>query len=375
MKQRFVACGSLSRGLEHLDTLLTCSLDIFSFRVVQSTMDPSQSRFCACCYKEVHEEIVTCKKCEKRIFCSDECRQKDWKDYAHKFYCEKSGEIGHAFEIKSAGGNKGLGMFALRDIGRNEIIIAERPLITANSIDTGIRRRYPEVPQGSELAVATLHPVDGSFEEKFEQNAFSCADSSDADHKQGMFIVMSRVNHDCIGNSTHRYSDRLGVKILVANHKIKAGEEITFSYVSHAKTKERKERLRTHYKFQCNCRACEDEAVAEDLDQMVECDKFIMHVGAVGMTDMAILTGITLIELYDKYQVSSWLYHRTYYDMYQMAIAKRSTFKKATGYIQKSYQAALDFTSDPNDEDVKKVKKYVNNPKSHYACGMFDMMF
>jgi len=45
-------------------------------------------------------------------------------------------------------------------------------------------------------------------------------------------LRLSRVNHACIPNSAHWYDDDSRVKILFSEKPIKAGEEITYSYVT-----------------------------------------------------------------------------------------------------------------------------------------------
>ena len=46
-------------------------------------------------------------------------------------------------------------------------------------------------------------------------------------------LRLSRVNHACISNASHFSSGDLKVKILFSEKAIKAGEEITVSYMSH----------------------------------------------------------------------------------------------------------------------------------------------
>jgi SET domain len=45
-------------------------------------------------------------------------------------------------------------------------------------------------------------------------------------------LRLSRVNHACVPNSAHWYDDDYRVKILFSEKPIKAGEEITYSYVT-----------------------------------------------------------------------------------------------------------------------------------------------
>jgi MYND finger/SET domain len=335
-------------------------------------MDPSKHRFCACCYEQVSGSLLRCGKCMKRIYCSKECQIKDWKEYSHRFYCQKTGEIGHDFEIRRAEGGKGLGMFALREFERNEIIVAERPLLVFDAIQVKRSLWLPKVPADLESAIATLHPLTGSFEEKFDKNAFAYSDPDEVNHVQGLFLVMSRINHDCIGNSSHQFMWNRGVKILVANHSIKVGEEITFSYGSPIPSQVRRRQLELKHGIVCICRACRDKTVASDLDEILECERHLAQTFSRGMTDMSIKLGLTIIGIYDKYQLPSCQYHRTYFDLFQAAISKQSRFDEAVQYICKSYQAALDYTSDPDDIYAHRIKRYVDNPRSHYNYCIYE---
>jgi hypothetical protein len=64
--------------------------------------------------------------------------------------------------------------------------------------------------------------------------------------------------------------------------------------------------------------------------------------------------------------MSSWLYHRTYYDLFQVAVTKRSKLKDAKMYIRKAYEATSSFISDDQEKSVMKMKGFVASPESHH---------
>lgn len=101
------------------------------------------------------------------------------------------------------------------------------------------------------------------------------------------------------------------------------------------------------------------------MDHMLELDESILMFGSMGRVAQAIRKGQRLLELYDKYNQSSWLYHRTYYDLFQVSVTKRSTLKDAKTYIRKAYEAASSFLSDEQDENVVKMKGLADSPESH----------
>ena len=219
------------------------------------------SCYCAYCYKEassssssnsnVKTVFPKCGQCKTRVFCSRDCQKLDWK-LGHKIYCGKAGQEGIDFEIREAG-DKGYGVFALRDFFKNEKILVERPIL---------QKPYP-TPESCAMAalptnaarerVRQLLPHDGTLYEKAERNDMSCGDNGE----RGLFLIMSKVNHDCIGNSCHYYLPNRKVKLLVATRSIAKGEEITFCYTGEKATAEQRAwNLRVSYQFACTCPLC-----------------------------------------------------------------------------------------------------------------------
>jgi SET domain-containing protein len=87
---------------------------------------------------------------------------------------------------------------------------------------------------------------------KFKFNSISCSEDGDR-NICGLFLNMSRINHECIGNTTHWVVPELESKLLMTNTDMKAGEEITFSYISFPSGRHR---LMDDYEFKCRCRTC-----------------------------------------------------------------------------------------------------------------------
>lgn len=313
--------------------------------------------YCAYCYKESNEkEQVTfsrCGKCNKRCFCSRDCQILDWKT-GHKLYCGLAGEDGIDFEVRPTTDGKGLGVFAIRDFQEDEIIMMERPILM-NPYDFN----WDSVPLSARSKVESLAPLDGTLMVQVLRNSISCGDDS-----SGIFLTMSKVNHDCLGNSCHLYLENRLVKILVATRAISKGEEILFSY-SHKCSFERKGILLDFYKFRCACKVCSDPTVENDLDLMIRLDEEILILGSVGSVEVAIRKGRRLLELKRKYKTGSWWEFRTFYDLFQLAVTKRSTLRDAKQFIQKAYDSALRFTRDPEYSTVQQAKQLICAPESH----------
>lgn len=183
---------------------------------------------------------------------------------------------------------------------------------------------------------------------------------------------LSRINHNCLGNAEHMYLDHRGMKILVACRPIAAGEEITISYVDFRNQPEnRQTRLFTGYRFRCRCSACTVGEIDADLLNMARLDHEIFQAGSMGMVEVALKKGASLLKLCEKYDMSSLHYFRVYFDMFQMAVTKRKTLSLAKSHIRKAYKAALDFCHDEACGEVLQLKPLIDSPQLHRNYLMF----
>lgn len=307
---------------------------------------------------------------------------KDWKEGCHKVWCGKSGEKCIDYEIRDAGEGKGVGLFALRDFKRSERILVERAVATlpaggvmGHQIDySKLHESTTLMNAAMALAPATTSTLSLLFPsvvpflcEKFEANHVTMSSiDDDADHGSGIFLNFSRINHDCIGNSSHYYDPTLKLIILAANHDIPSGSEVTFSYfrTSSLSTQERKSRIGARG-FRCTCLACRDPVIGAELLRKFQLDQRIVKLGSMGKVEEAIRDGELLIKIYDELQASDRAYSRTYYDLYQVAIMKKSYVKLGLKYIRQAYTHELRFCGREVDGSVKKFKHFVDNPDAH----------
>jgi hypothetical protein len=288
--------------------------------------DPT-APFCSFCYKQnadTEQQLKRCGKCHMRQYCSQECQTDDWHNGHHQLFCGKAGEIGLDYEIRPIDG-KGLGVFAKRDLKRNDTIFVELPVVQPSDVS------LPEEESVQE-AIMALTPTDSSFQSKYEHNNVG-----------RLCLTFSRVNHDCIGNSHHSYDDEKGLFLLVANHTIPAGEEITCSYTFQTLHAEALEKHATFWDFRCECRACKNPEIAEKLDQMVIDDEQTVAYSRQDKFDEGTRTALDLIKLYDEFQSSSFFYSRVYNDLYKMAITKRETFKQGMVFIKLALKHSIGF--------------------------------
>lgn len=339
-------------------------------------IDPTKP-CCAWCYR-VTDELKKCSKCSSRLYCSRECQVADWKRTVggsngksikiggnHKQWCTKTGERGVDYEIRSAG-SKGMGLFLKRDMKAGEKILVERPILVSHQTLRDVDNTH------TKSAIMALHGngADSSFISKMALNCLTLGDGSSPLGEAGLFLNISRVNHDCIGNSQHFYDEADHLEHLVANHDMPAGTEVTFSYVGHTSKEDRSTRL-SFRQFECTCRACEDTELSNKIAFMGVLDELIGNLGSnPSQHRRALKAGDALLKTYDELDYSSLSYHRTHYDLFQIAVCKGKTRGKALHHIIKAYEHARLFYGYENNEVVQQYKQLVDDPSSHrnYAC-------
>ena len=327
--------------------------------------------FCAFCYTPV-ETLLKCGQCKKRVFCSVACQREDWKckigGGSHKLYCGLAGEIGSDFDIReSREEGAGLGVFACKDISKNDIIMVERPCFKV--LDGTFN--LPIIPDSCRNRVAALLPLDGSLQEKLDRNTMACTDEQESTRgsgESGLFLTLSRINHHCLGNADHQFMAHRGVKLLVAARSIKKGDEITISYLGSYKPKhERIKKLQGYpYKFCCKCSLCTGNPELEaKFAKTKELDNSILEVGGSGKIEMAMRKGRALIAIYDELQFSTWLYQRTYYDLFQVAVTKKKYGKDARRFVKLAHDTVLTYTKDEQHPQVLRYKDLMEAPQNH----------
>ena len=214
----------------------------------------------------------------------------------------------------------------------------------------------------------TLMPHRGSLREKFDLNAMGCGD----DDESGLFLTMSYLNHACLANSLHHFVDPHGVKIVSASRRIEPGEEITITYVNFEADSllnifgsTRSTLLRKKWGFSCDCMACTDPSVGQKFDHMRELDQIILECGKRRQYDRGIRCANALIKIYDELGEHPKVYSRTYYDLFQLAIARRSTLGKANGYLRLALEHRKLLVGDTPDETVRQYEQLMKTPSSH----------
>lgn len=191
--------------------------------------------------------------------------------------------------------DKGMGLFATRDIRRGTLVISEKPLleIVQNRLDLAYHE-YLRLPVGKRAAFDALHcylpsKIDAEHDArvcaihfKISENElphyiaeharvmgiFACNDFQLANGHLGVFNTTSRLNHSCIPNVHHTNNPVLGEETIYTIRDIKAGEELLINYLGPRATYDMRNtriaQLREAYGFTCQCNACTDATGTSD---------------------------------------------------------------------------------------------------------------
>jgi SET domain len=244
---------------------------------------------------------------------------------------------------------------ALRDFQKDELIMVERPILKfSKSLFT--LPRIDQIEPSAQPAALALTPEDSDFFIKFMRNSMEYLDTNES----GLFITLSRVNHDCFGNTEHCYLENRDMKTLVACRAIECGEEVTMSYLDIRAdyVGGRQQHLLRAYRFTCNCSVCTNPAQEADLEEVKKLDHEIPVLARQGNNDMALRKGQVLLALYDKLNMSLWFYHRTYFDLFQIASFSGQGLA-AQKYVRCSYEFALAASHDEWCSYVLKPKMFL----------------
>jgi len=308
---------------------------------------------CANCYKP--DPPFRCGACKSRRYCSDICKIQDWKLGGHKFWCGAAGELGIDYEIRLTD-NKGFGMFAMRDFQRGEKIAVEKPILSVSPRDILFKNIKFDTLLKSQLeAVNTLAPLNSTdLYNKISLNIMSGGSSVSY-----LMINLSRINHDCVGNSDHLFEEKHKLMLLIASCEIKTGDELTFSYSNlkpHFLLKEK-------WGIECNC-----ENISK-LEQINTLDNEIFHFGSTNQQDKAISSAKELLKIYDELKLGVLSYSRTYYDLFSVSVSRKKTLSDAMIWIRKAVDEERLKYSGCKDQKLGSIEKYNNymlNPSSHH---------
>jgi hypothetical protein len=187
-----------------------------------------------------------------------------------------------------------------------------------------IKNQFNACLPSVQAAILALHPNDkdppehikllgGEVVRYWTGNQFGLEPGS------GLCVTASRFNHDCLPNCGRYYVKDHGLMVISAGQTITAGDELTISYTAKIYT-EGFERFQAYIMDAWGFES--------------------FRLGSNGRDRDAYKVSERMIGLFDELGVVPARKHRTYYDMFQMAILRRSTLDKAKECAQKSLENA-----------------------------------
>jgi hypothetical protein len=178
----------------------------------------------------------------------------------------------------------GLGLFALKDFEKGDLVIREIPFVAIKHLPwEDVEQRLDQQSESSQMIRSAVEALDADNaalywkftqtdlygELKTPQGVFWTNmielyknvedDEEDQDGTSCMFEVTSRMNHSCSPSVEWVSITEIPLLDSVAVRAIKEGEEIFVSYKTsggHEETIERRQYLKTWYGFDCFCRHC-----------------------------------------------------------------------------------------------------------------------
>ncbi|CAA20779.1 histone lysine methyltransferase Set5 [Schizosaccharomyces pombe] len=264
--------------------------------------------------------------------------------------------------------NKGMGMIAKVKIPVGTRIFAETPLIRTKSDAKEIEEALSTKTKEEQEAFHRLfnaHPdTMGPFLGPFYSNALTIDET-----KGGMFLLGSRMNHDCSPNVKHTWNPRLDQVTVHAVRDIEAGEEILTTYIDlHKSHTERQKILLEHFGFKCYCSVCsvEERKIRKISDlrrkQLAYYDRTMAKMCIVNPRGAlrALRHRIHIAHeelLFGRLDIIALL------DAFRLCVI-HGDFERASIFAKKGTKA-ISLYEGTDSEKYLKISKYVENPRSH----------
>lgn len=222
-----------------------------------------------------------------------------------------------------------------------------------------------------------LSPEAGTDLQKLKANAFTCRDAGP--NVCGIFLTMSRINNNCIGNCSRYYDNDQRLRHLVASRTIRAGEELSIAYLPvgsgdlmHAQTRAaRNATLAVSYGFACSCQACTDPETAAKLDRIDRLFGDMHRLGTAMRLDAALQASKEQLQLMEDLQLDSGLMAFVCSYLFQTAVLRNATMSAARLYATRCAEHAAAYYG-INDEMAVQHREYASKPQLRDTYRMAD---
>jgi hypothetical protein len=373
------------------------SLSLFIPTHLLLVLSLDMPRTCSYCYSPL-DKILCCSRCSKHPYCSRECQATDWKQ--HKIWCGSTAELDVDFEVRDAGEGRGLGIFALRAFEVGEKILVERCVLKVAECLEGeekleeVARQFVNLPVSVQTAVISLHqgavtPGDvadaflthqfGHGVLQFKYNAFGI--ESEGSGSSGICVTASRLNHSDLPNCNRYYLPSQKLLVISVGQHIPHGDELTITYTtpnahtphphSNASAMDaydaHRKFIKDTWKFTCTCVACCDSRIGAKLVRIEQLDAELLTLGGSNRQKEAYKVGESIISLYDELGLGAARRHRTWYDMFQMAITREEGLEDAKLCIQNTldYWIISCGGSNPEAKEIARMRSLRDSPQLH----------
>jgi hypothetical protein len=149
------------------------------------------------------------------------------------------------------------------------------------------------------------------------------------------------------------------------------GEEMFISYIGASAYEEGAKAFKAYtmnvWKFECTCHVCKTPELFNKLVQVDQNDTMICTLARTGQEKKAYELGMRTMELYDELGGTLALKARTLYDMFQVAVTRRSTLSQACECARRT----LDMNeiiyggSKMEPQNITRARADVEHPERH----------
>ncbi|KAF5711077.1 SET domain-containing protein [Fusarium mundagurra] len=290
---------------------------------------------------------------------------------------------GPLFEVRDIPG-KGRGLIAKVDIPAGTRILRENPLLVASTtipgdLEATAAPRLKALSKSQQRQFLSLHnnfPGKDPFSGIIRTNALPCGPGSIVG---GVYPTICLINHSCLPNSHNNWNSEAGHETIHALRPIKAGEEITISYVEGGPSNVRRPILKESFGFDCACSLCSlppSQLQASD-DRRVriqQLDTSIKNVFTMkDNPESSLKACLSLLHtLREEYGVCVAPHSaRLYYEAFRICIA-HGAIGGPTTFAERSYQARVICEGEDSPETLR-MKSLVMEPKAHSSFGTLSL--